>query len=212
MLQKMNICKINADFLKKYVIWEPTGKIRVTRYFLYQNLYQQLGDLVNLTGQGIIFGGPTIISKFFPNITWTILDYSKDKIDITQIDTSQVTQKYNLVVADQVLEHVTHPWLVPENICKILTSNGYCIMATPFMCQVHGYPIDCYRFTELGLTNLFESHFKKVFSGSYGNLYVINLRIHQQKDMKVNEFKSNKYVLINDKQYPINVWYCGQRV
>lgn len=54
-----------------------------------------------------------------------------------------------------VMEHCKRPWLMAENIEKVLRKGGTLLLAAPFCWRVHSYPSDYYRFTTQALPILF---------------------------------------------------------
>jgi SAM-dependent methyltransferase len=79
---------------------------------------------------------------------------------------------FDLVIADQVFEHVDDPAAGIANIRKMLKPGGYMLILAPFLLKVHGYPNDCTRWTERGLRNLLISNgfdTSEIKSGSWGN-------------------------------------------
>ena len=69
------------------------------------------------------------------------------------------------VIVQAVLEHVTHPWMVAEEIRRVLRSGGVVYADTPFMQQVHEGAYDFTRFTDSGHRYLFRQ-FELIESGA----------------------------------------------
>lgn len=63
---------------------------------------------------------------------------------------------YDTIVSNQVMEHVQEPWVMIEQIARILRPGGTCILSAPFMAPFHANPTDFYRFTEQGMRHLVE--------------------------------------------------------
>lgn len=68
---------------------------------------------------------------------------------------SQPSACCDLLILDQVLEHVTQPWLVPDNLYRMLRPGGVAIVTTPFMFPLHYCPTDNFRYTPQTYENLF---------------------------------------------------------
>jgi SAM-dependent methyltransferase len=65
-----------------------------------------------------------------------------------------------------VIEHITVPLRVAEEIHRVLKKGGYVYIETPFFQCYHAAPFDFQRFTLYGLEKLFESNnFIKINSG-----------------------------------------------
>lgn len=58
-----------------------------------------------------------------------------------------------------VLEHVKKPWIVVDEIYRILKPGGRCYIDWPFLQAVHGYPSHYYNATREGLRSLFAELF-----------------------------------------------------
>ncbi|MGI9556648.1 MAG: class I SAM-dependent methyltransferase [Solirubrobacterales bacterium] len=81
---------------------------------------------------------------------------------------------FDVVVCEQVLEHVADPWLAVANLRDLTTPGGTVIVSTPFLIRVHELPRygmrDYWRFTPRGLRTLLESAGLDVESvDSWGN-------------------------------------------
>jgi len=68
-----------------------------------------------------------------------------------------------------VLEHVLEPWLVANEIHRVLAPGGLVFAETPFLQHVHEGPYDFTRFTESGHRWLFKA-FERIDSGVSGEL------------------------------------------
>lgn len=73
------------------------------------------------------------------------------------------------VIIVAVLEHVLEPWVVSEEIYRVLKPGGAVFAETPFLQHVHEGPYDFTRFTESGHRWLFR-RFEHVDSGVIGGL------------------------------------------
>lgn len=115
----------------------------------------------------------------------------------------------DLVIADQVLEHVPQPLAALRNIHDMLKPGGYALVATPFLFRVHARPYDYSRWTKDGLAELLvEAGFNRdaVEAFAWGNKACVKAHIGGRvrdygfwRDMR------------NDPEYPIMVWAIAQR-
>ena len=114
---------------------------------------------------------------------------------------------YDLVIAEQVLEHTIEPDHAIENIKKLLRPGGYVLVTTPFLIRYHPCPLDLWRWTESGLCHLFRRHdFEVVSSGSWGNVdcLVANL-------FSWIAYQPAMHNLRNDPNFPLVVWLLGRK-
>ena len=65
-------------------------------------------------------------------------------------------QTYDLVIAEQVFEHLRHPYRAGRNVLAMLRPGGTFMIATPFLVRVHSHPDDYTRWTPQGMDALLE--------------------------------------------------------
>ena len=75
--------------------------------------------------------------------TYTTLSYP----DFDLCDPGAVEPLGDVVICEQVLEHVTDPWRAAETLRDLCRPGGTVIVSTPFLIRVHGHPGDFWRFT-----------------------------------------------------------------
>jgi rhamnosyltransferase subunit B len=117
-------------------------------------------------------------------------------------------EKVDLIILDQVLEHVRHPDRAIRNVVASLRNGGYCLVSTPFLVRVHPAPLDLWRWTEAGLRCLLEDCGfapEKVKTGAWGN-----------RDCAVANFTRwevydpARHSLENEPDFPVTVWALAQ--
>ena len=62
--------------------------------------------------------------------------------------------KFDLVIAQEVLEHVNEPFKAIEEISRVLKKSGYFYLQLPFIIGYHPCPNDYWRFTHEGIREL----------------------------------------------------------
>jgi SAM-dependent methyltransferase len=69
-------------------------------------------------------------------------------------------RRYDVVICEQVLEHVPDPWAAASNLRAMCAPGGHVIVSTPFLVRVHELALfamgDYWRFTPRGLRTLLE--------------------------------------------------------
>jgi hypothetical protein len=115
--------------------------------------------------------GRTLVvgSKVFPGRTDRRLMY-KDVVGLDMEAGDGVDLVHNLEIAApaslgkfrhvdciSVLEHSKQPWLVAQNIEKVMKSGATLFLSVPFIWRFHGYPNDYFRFTAEGVKVLFKN-------------------------------------------------------
>lgn len=81
-------------------------------------------------------------------------------------------EQFDLVIADQVFEHLRHPAAALANIRAMLKPGGRVLILTPFLIRVHPCPLDVHRWTEEGLQFLLEDNGfdpASIRTGAWGN-------------------------------------------
>ena len=79
------------------------------------------------------------------------------QMDITLPDQISITEKFDIVICAEVMEHVVDPFAAVQTISNLLKPGGAIIATTPLNLRIHGPIPDCWRFTEFGLRVLFRN-------------------------------------------------------
>jgi SAM-dependent methyltransferase len=79
--------------------------------------------------------------RSFREMNYPAYDICNDKLD----------QQFDLVIADQVFEHLLWPYRAGRNVFDMVKPGGYFMVMTPFMIRIHDVPVDCSRWTETGI-------------------------------------------------------------
>jgi len=114
---------------------------------------------------------------------------------------------YDLIIADQVFEHLKWPYRAGKNVNCMLRPGGYFLVATPFLIKVHEVPVDCSRWTEVGIKHLLaECGFPidQIRTGSWGNRACVkaNFRRWARRGWKS---------LANEPEFPVSVWALARK-
>lgn len=64
------------------------------------------------------------------------------------------TERFDVILCMEILEHTTNPFSVIENLKKALKPSGVLYISTPFNFRIHGPLPDCFRISEYGLQSL----------------------------------------------------------
>ena len=123
-----------------------------------------------------------------------------------------LSETFDLVIAEQVFEHVAYPYRAGKNVYQLLNAGGYFLISTPFLQKVHNFPIDCCRWTETGMKYfLSECGFEpqQIETGSWGNRHAAraNLRFRESFPRRNLFFGSWK----NDPTFPVQVWALARK-
>jgi SAM-dependent methyltransferase len=144
-------------------------------------------------------------SSRFPWRSFTRLDYPVFDVCAEGHEAGQ----FDCIVIEQVLEHVLYPYRAMRNIHHMLRPGGTLLVTLPFLIKIHKHPVDCSRWTPLGLQYfLQECGFAAdgIQVDSWGNrdCVVANFDAYVSYDPALHS-------LDNDPLFPIVVWGTARK-
>jgi SAM-dependent methyltransferase len=119
-------------------------------------------------------------------------------------------ETFDLVIAEQVFEHLLWPYRAGRNVLAMLNPGGHLLISTPFLVKVHRYPVDCSRWTETGLKHfLAECGFplEGIVTGSWGNRACVRSNFGRRWTI----FQKWRHSLANEPDFPIVVWALAKK-
>lgn len=119
-----------------------------------------------------------------------------------------VNKKYDLIIAEQVFEHIRRPISAARNILEMLKDGGSAIITTPFLLKYHPSPLDLWRWTPNGLRIILEeAGFSVISSSGWGNrdCVIKNLDSWQVYDPNIHS-------LHNEEDFPVVVWAHAKKL
>jgi SAM-dependent methyltransferase len=72
-----------------------------------------------------------------------------------EIDAALAGRRFGTVFCLSVMEHCAQPFLMADNISRLLAPGGTLYVSVPYAWKFHGYPSDYWRFTPEGVKKLF---------------------------------------------------------
>lgn len=115
---------------------------------------------------------------------------------------------FDLIIADQVFEHLRWPYRAGRNVFQMLRPAGHFVIATPFLMRVHPSPSDYSRWTEEGLACLLQEcgfPAERITTRSWGNRACIKANFTRWA--RRGWFGSLK----NEPLFPVTVWAFAQK-
>lgn len=117
----------------------------------------------------------------------------------------EVKDRFDVVICEQVLEHVLDPNAAAANLRGLCRPGGTVIVSTPFLIKVHELPMygmfDYWRFTPRGLRLLLENAGLEVETvGSWGNHEVVLGNLDRWAAFR------KWHPLHNEPDIPVQVW------
>jgi len=117
---------------------------------------------------------------------------------------------WDVIIAEQVLEHVPDPQRALDNIFLMLRSGGLAVITTPFLLKFHPCPDDFYRWTADGMRQaLGRSGFSNVAVNSWGNRECIMADLTD--DNSWTYYVPSRHSLRNDPRFPVVVWAFARK-
>ena len=132
---------------------------------------------------------------------------SYKSVDFPQYDlcVAPLPEQFDLVIADQVFEHLLWPYRAARNVYQMVRPGGHFLVMTPFLVRVHPHPTDCSRWTETGMRHLLaECGFPidLIRTGSWGNLSCVRAELTRFRKYR----RLFNHSLRDQHQYPVQVW------
>ena len=118
--------------------------------------------------------------------------------------------EFDVVICEQVLEHVLDPVAAAANLCRLCRPGGTVIVSTPFLIRVHELPdwgmFDYWRFTPRGMRVLLENAGLEVLQvSSWGNRETVVTEMNQWTEYK------RWHPVRNEPDLPVQVWAFARR-
>ena len=120
-------------------------------------------------------------------------------------------RKFDLILANQVWEHLDRPYMATKNVRKMLRRGGHFWLAVPFFIPYHADPNDCSRWSARGLKNLLiECGFQEdaIRSRLWGNRDAARRNLEPDWPPEFDEATDS---LENDAEMPICAWANAQK-
>lgn len=156
----------------------------------------------------IEFGGSngyirSVFQRVNPNVDYHVAPNAPE-VDIQNLSLFS-DGSYDVVVLDEILEHVENPWRAIEEVRRVLRPGGTLLTSSPLMIAVHKVPEDYWRFTEAGLGVLLDN-FRDVTVDSWGNKAAVTYLMNGMMVTVEAAISDGKFDLTNDKKYAVDVW------
>jgi SAM-dependent methyltransferase len=135
--------------------------------------------------------------RSYRNVNWPEFDICTDRLPAN----------FDLVIAEQVFEHLRHPLQAARNVYRMLRSGATFLITTPFLIKIHPMPDDFWRWTPNGLKALLEdAGFVSIQVGDWGNKSCVTANLG---DWPV--FDPFEHSLVADSEVPLVVWATAKR-
>jgi SAM-dependent methyltransferase len=120
------------------------------------------------------------------------------------------SRRFDVVICEQVLEHVPDPAKAVENLRELCEPGGHLLVSTPFLIKVHELEaigmLDYWRFTPRGLRTLLERGGLEVEQvGAWGNRMCV---VGNFSDWSR---RRRWHMMRNESDFPVQVWAFARR-
>ena len=110
------------------------------------------------------YDGLPRLHELFPEGEWIGVDRSAGEgVDLVadgtapfeEVDKALGRRRFATIFCLSVLEHCENPFVMAQNLTRLLEPDGLIFVSVPFAWKFHGYPSDYWRFTAEGVQKLF---------------------------------------------------------
>jgi SAM-dependent methyltransferase len=202
-----NICKAVSG-IKNERLQQLVDKLtgaedeKWSRVVMRRNCYQLLEELPLQELKALEISGNNYNNFCFK-------EYKTTQYPGYDICESSLPEKFDVIIAEQVFEHLLWPYRAGTNVYQMLKPGGYFLISTPFLLRIHNYPIDCTRWTEMGLKYfLAECGFplEKIRTFSWGNQACVKANFSEWV-----RYRRRIHSLSNEPDFPYHIWALAQK-
>ena len=154
--------------------------------------------------RAIEFGGSNgFLAELLDGVDYEVAP-NAPAVDVQDLSTYPADQ-FDLVILDEILEHVARPWVAVEEVRRILKPGGCLITSSPFLIAEHRMPKDYWRFTKDGYRVLLENY-SAVETGSWGNQGSVTYLMQGMMVSTQDAIDAGTFDLTDVEKFAISVW------
>jgi SAM-dependent methyltransferase len=121
-----------------------------------------------------------------------------------------IDERFDVVLCEQVLEHVVDPWAGVANLAELCRPGGHVVITSPFLIKVHELPMygmfDYWRFTPRGLQLMVEKvGLEVVDQGQWGNRMCVTGNLTHWSARR------RWHPMRNEPDVPVQIWCIARR-
>ena len=183
-------------------------RFHFSRYAMYRSIEHWAYDN-RCVGKGKTVGGGSPICELWPQVEFETTNYPN--VNVHSLPWEK--ESLDILVADQVLEHVKYPWKAASEMCRVLKKEGILVCTTCFLQRWH--PPDVYfGFHPSGLRILFDPYLSDMQVGGWGNREAndkINFDDKWRHRKVEGDRRMEQLVNENDPKAPFATWVMGRK-
>lgn len=183
----------------------------LTRYYMYKKLRDFFkepmdGKILGISGiknfRSLISDNADILDVQYPEVDMQNLPYKDNSFD--------------LVISDQVIEHLENPKKAIEESYRVLKKDGIAIHTTCFINYIHPCPKDFWRFSPEALKHLHKDFSEILCCEGWGNRIAILLCFVSDRFRFIN-IPETKWSIRHwiatwyEERYPIVTWVVAKK-
>lgn len=176
------------------------------RHWTRPVMYERCAELIRGLNPGQVDALEISAGNYFQTLGFrSFTEANYPEFDICQ---GTLDRQFDLVIADQVFEHLLWPYRAIKNVHAMVKPGGHFLVTTPFLIRIHAIPYDCTRWTETGIKYfLMEAGFEEsdIVTGSWGNRACVKANFGSWA--RRGWFGSLK----NEPDYPVVVWAMARK-
>jgi len=134
--------------------------------------------------------------------------YSSAQYPAFDICSQKIEQSFDLIIAEQVFEHLRYPARAAKNVLDSLRAGGHFLITTPFLIKNHPSPNDYWRWTAQGMQAFLEDvGFHVLDAKAWGN----RMCVTENFDVWPM-FDQTSHSLENEVDFPLVVWALAKKI
>ncbi len=144
--------------------------IHMTRFYMYEHLKELMRSHATRFNKPLVLsvGSSLYLTRELDIPDAQIVEANYPEYNV--LDLKLEDAKYDIVVMDQVLEHVgVEPWKAFDELHRVLKEDGIAIVTTVFGYEIHGAPGDFLRYTPDALRALAGNFSQVIEAEGWGN-------------------------------------------
>ena len=164
------------------------------RLFLERHLPRAGGPVIEIGSKD--YGSTASFRDLYRDFEYLGADLEAGKgvdvvVDLTEGLGELGEGRFALAICCSVLEHTPRPWVMAQNITRLLRPGGILYLSVPWVWRYHAYPDDYFRFSPRAVQSLFPAleWAQAAYSSNVaGDLTTIDLRDFREVDNRMAVF------------------------
>lgn len=210
LLSKIN--KITSHLAHRILLGKNRGP-HLTRFAMYRRLSNICLDINTPETRVLSISNSRHLANVIGLANANVFNACYPEYDILSLPFQD--ESFDVVVSDQVLEHIKgDPQVAIDETKRVLRMGGIAVHTTCFLNPIHEHPIDMWRFTPSSLEYLCKGFGKIIDCGGWGNRLAfacMNLGLRMTPVPHAKWHPLHKIATADNRQFPIVTWNVVSR-